>query len=144
MMLALSVPVASVAAPSISYYALSPILIVLGTAMLGVLAEAFVPREQRYYAQVGLSIAGLIAALIAIGVIHNTSTLTSSSALAIDGFTLFLQGTILVLSILSIMLIAERSVDTGSAVVAQAAVVAGTAADRRMATSTQVQTEIFP
>jgi NADH-quinone oxidoreductase subunit N len=144
MMLALSVPVASVPAPSISYYALSPILIVLGTAMLGVLAEAFVPREQRYYAQVGLSVAGLIASLIAIGIIHNTSTLTSSGALAIDGFTLFLQGTILVLSILSVMLIAERSVDTGSAVVAQAAVVAGSPADRRLATSTQVQTEIFP
>ncbi|MCW2528198.1 MAG: nuoN [Pseudonocardiales bacterium] len=143
-MLALSVPVASVTAPSISYYALSPILIVLGTAMLGVLAEAFVPREQRYYAQVGLSIAGLVASLVAIGIIHNTSTLTSSGALAIDGFTLFLQGTIVVLSILSIMLIAERSVDTGSAVVAQAAVVAGSPADRRLATSTQVQTEIFP
>jgi NADH-quinone oxidoreductase subunit N len=141
---AAAAPVTHVNAPSISYYGLSPIFIVLGVAILGVLVEAVVPRESRYVAQVALSLAGLVAALIAVCVIHNSAILTASNALAIDGFTLFLQGTILVLAMLSILLIAERSVDTGSAVVAQAAVVAGSAADRQLVTSERVQTEIFP
>ena len=70
--------------------------------------------------------------------------LTASNALAIDGVTLFIQGTILVLAALSVLLIAERGVEPGSAIVASAAVVVGSPADRRLATSTRVQTEIFP
>ncbi len=38
-------------APSVSYHALAPILIVLGAALVGVLAEAVVPRAERYTAQ---------------------------------------------------------------------------------------------
>jgi NADH-quinone oxidoreductase subunit N len=136
--------VGTVHAPSISYYALSPILIVLAMAMVGVLAEAFVPRESRYVVQVGLTISGLLAALVDLAVIHNASVLTISGSLAIDGFTLFIQGAILIFALLSVLLIAERSVDTGSAVVAQAAVVAGSPADRRLITSERVQTEVFP
>ena len=127
-----------------SYYALSPILIVLAAALVGVLAEAFAPRESRYGVQVVITLGGLIAALVAVGIIHSTSTLTVDRAVAIDGFTLFIQAVILIMAILSMMLVAERSVDTGSAVVAQAAVVAGSPADRRLLTSARVQTEIFP
>jgi NADH-quinone oxidoreductase subunit N len=58
---------------------------------------------------------------------------------------LFLQGTLLVLGLMSMLLLAERSVDVGGgAFVAQAAVVAGSARDRRMLTSTRIQTELFP
>jgi NADH-quinone oxidoreductase subunit N len=43
------------------------------------------------------------------------------------------------------LLLAERSVDVGGgAFVAQAAVVAGSARDRRLLTSTRIQTELFP
>ena len=66
-------------------------------------------------------------------------------AIAVDGPTLFLQGTLLVLGMLSVLLLAERSVDVGGgAFVSQAAVVAGSARDQRMATSTRIQTELFP
>ncbi|MEP6851286.1 MAG: NADH-quinone oxidoreductase subunit NuoN [bacterium] len=133
-----------VTAPSLAYYALSPILIVLAAALVGVLAEAFVPRENRYVAQMVITLGGLGAALVAVAIIHDTSLVTAADALSIDGFTLFLQGTILVLSMLSVLLIGERSVDTGSAVVASAAVVAGSRADRSLITSERVQTEIFP
>lgn len=135
---------ATIHAPSVSYYALCPILILLGAAMLGVLVEAFVPREERYFAQLVVAIGGLVAALVAVAVIHNESTLTAAGAISIDGFTLFVQGTILVMAILSVMLIAERSVDTGSAIVSSAAVVIGSPADRRLMTSERVQTEVFP
>ena len=139
-----SAPAGTIHAPSVSYYALCPILILLGAAMLGVLVEAFVPREQRYASQLIVTLGGLGASLVAVAVIRNESTLTAAGAISIDGFTLFIQGTILVMAILSVMLIAERSVDTGSAVVASAAVVIGSPADRRLMTSERVQTEVFP
>jgi len=131
-------------APSLSYAAIAPILIMLSVACVGILVEAFAPREQRFNIQLGLTIAGLVAALIDVIVIRHTSTLTAAGALSIDGPTLFLQGTILLLAILSTMLIAERGIDGDSPIVASAAVVVGSAADRRLATSERVQTEVFP
>ena len=46
--------------PSVEYGLLSPMLIVFGAAIAGVLVEAFVPRERRYAVQVVLSLAGLV------------------------------------------------------------------------------------
>ncbi|MGI8882287.1 MAG: NADH-quinone oxidoreductase subunit NuoN [Jatrophihabitans sp.] len=130
--------------PSIAYHALMPVFIVLGAAMVGVLVEAFASRELRYPLQIGVAVGGLAAALVDIGIIHSTHLVTAANALAIDGVTLFLQGSIVAMALPATLLIAERSVDTGSAVVAQAAVVAGSPADRRLITSTRIQTEIFP
>ena len=48
--------------PSVEYFLLSPMLIVFGIAIVGVLAEAFLPRRLRYGAQVILALAGLAAA----------------------------------------------------------------------------------
>lgn len=52
--------------PSVEYGLLSPIFIVFGVAVAGVLIEAFVPRRARYGAQVLLTLGGLIAAIAAI------------------------------------------------------------------------------
>jgi NADH-quinone oxidoreductase subunit N len=131
-------------APSISYAALAPILIVLGVACLGILVEAAVPRTRRFPVQVGLAVLGLLVALVDVITLRGTSILTASSALAIDGVALYLQGAILVLGVLSILMMAERGVEPGSAIVASAAVVVGSPADRRLAGTDRVQTEIFP
>jgi NADH-quinone oxidoreductase subunit N len=130
--------------PSISYAAIAPILIVLAAACVGVLFEAVLPRSQRFYAQVALTLAALLAAFIDVIAIRGHSVVTASRAIAIDGTSLFLQGTILVLGALAVLLLAERGVEPGSAIVAQAAVVVGSPADRRLASSDRVQTEIFP
>lgn len=139
--------------PSIDYKALAPILIVIGAALVGVLVEAVVPRRERFTAQVGVTLVGLAAALITVGLIHDTKVMTPlpgaggpsfTGALAIDGTGLFLQGTILVLAILATLLIAERSVDSTSAIVASAAVVVGSPEDRRLSVTDRVQTEVFP
>lgn len=139
-------------APSISYAAISPILIVLGAAIVGVLAEAVLPRADRFVAQVGITLAGLVGAIVAVGVIHDTNTATPSpkgsnvpfaGSLAIDGTGLFIQGSVLVLAVMAALLMAERSVDR-SPVVASAAVVVGSPDDRRLSRSDRVQTEIFP
>ena len=46
--------------PSIVYSSLWPILIVFGAACIGVLVEAFLPRERRYVAQVAVSLGALV------------------------------------------------------------------------------------
>jgi NADH-quinone oxidoreductase subunit N len=136
---------ATITTPSISYAGLLPVLIVLGAACVGILVEAFAPRESRYALQVGVMILGLLGGLVAVVVAAGTNELTAAGALAIDGPALFLQGTLLVLGLMSTLLMAERSVDVGGgAFVAQAAVIAGSARDRRMLTSDRIQTELFP
>ena len=131
-------------APSISYHALAPILIVLGAAMLGVLAEAVVPRAERYAVQLGVALLGLTAAALDVATLHGTNITTVADALAIDNAGLFLQGTILILAIMSTLLIAERSVDVGSPIVASAAVVVGSPTDRALSRTDRIQTEVFP
>lgn len=140
----LASPFDKVHAPSLAYHALLPIFFVLGAALFGVLAEAFVPREARFTVQVGIAGAGLVAAFVDVITLHGASVLTAGGAIAIDGVGLFIQGTVLILAILSLMLIAERSVDVGSPIVAQASVVPGSPRDAALATSERVQTEVFP
>jgi NADH-quinone oxidoreductase subunit N len=53
--------------PPIDYAAIAPLLIVLGAACAAVLLEAFLPRHQRWPAQVGLSVVALGAAGLALG-----------------------------------------------------------------------------
>jgi NADH-quinone oxidoreductase subunit N len=135
----------TVTAPSISYKGLSPILIVLGAACVGVLIEALLPRAARWAAQLVVSVGGLGAALLAVVLLAGRNTTTAAGAIAVDGAGLFLQGTLLVLGLLSLLLLAERSLDVGGgSFVAQAAVVAGSAADRAQLTSQRAQTEYFP
>ncbi|MET8650557.1 NADH-quinone oxidoreductase subunit NuoN [Nocardia aurea] len=102
---------ATVPAPSIEYSTLSPMLIVFGAAVAGVLVEAFAPRRFRYGIQVVLGVAALAAALAAVVLLAGTSETAVSGAVAIDGVTLLLQGTILVVSILGLLLIAERGIE---------------------------------
>ncbi len=145
MLSAAASPLAKVAFPGLAYNAVLPILIVLGAALVGVLAEALVPRELRYQAQLAITGAALVAAACDIVALHGTRIVTASNAIAIDPPGLFLQGTIVVMAFVSLLLVAERSDDVGgSAIVAQAAVVVGSQRDRQMATSTRIQTEIFP
>jgi NADH-quinone oxidoreductase subunit N len=143
----------TISTPSVGYRVLLPIFIVLGAALIGVLVEVVVPRADRFTVQVGVTLAGLIAAAIAVAVLHNNTLTTPSprgtdvifaGSLAIDKVGWFIQGTVLVLAVMSTLLMAERSVDVGSPIVASSAVVVGSPEDRRLAASDRVQTEIFP
>ncbi|WP_442800078.1 NADH-quinone oxidoreductase subunit NuoN [Nocardia sp. NBC_01730] len=86
-------------------------LIVFGAAVLGVLVEAFLERRYRYGTHLVLSLVGLVAALVAVVALAGTESTAIAGAVAIDGFSLFLQGTILVVSILGVLLIAERGAE---------------------------------
>ena len=52
--------------PHIEYAQLWPLFVVFGVACVGVLVEAFVPRGVRYVTQVGLTVVGLLAVVIAL------------------------------------------------------------------------------
>ncbi|HJQ44092.1 MAG TPA: NADH-quinone oxidoreductase subunit N, partial [Jatrophihabitantaceae bacterium] len=134
----------TIPAPSVSYHDLAPILIVIGAALLGVLAEALVPRAERYAAQVTISLAGLVAAGISVAELHGTNETTVKGALAIDSAGLFMQGTIVALAIMSVLLVAERTVDDRSPIVASASVVVGSPRDQELSRTDRMQTEIFP
>ncbi|GGN81570.1 NADH-quinone oxidoreductase subunit N [Nocardia rhizosphaerihabitans] len=99
---------ATLPAPSIEYHLLAPMLIVFAVGVVGVLVEAFVPRPFRYLTQVVLSLAGVIGALVAVTLLAGTESTAVVGAVAVDGVTLFMQGTILLVALLGLLLIAER------------------------------------
>src|SRR5919199_5299009 len=134
-----------IAAPSISVAALAPLLIVFGAAAVGVLVEAFAPRERRHPVQVGVALLGTVGALAATILLAGGHRITAGGALAVDGAGLFLQATIAGLGALSILLFAERSLDPARpAFVAVAAVPAGSPRDRELLTDQRVPTEVYP
>jgi NADH-quinone oxidoreductase subunit N len=102
---------ATVPAPSIEYGKLSPMLIVFGVAVVGVLVEAFFPRKYRYATHLMLGLAGLVAALVAVIRLAGTNATAMVGAVSVDGVTLFLQGTIIVVAILALLFIAERGAE---------------------------------
>jgi NADH-quinone oxidoreductase subunit N len=144
--------------PSIEYGLLSPMLIVLGAAVLGVVIEAFLPRRQRYGAQVVLSLIALVAAFVAVVVLardlHGGNGFHAvMGAVAIDMPALFLQGTILLVGVLGVLLIGERRIGTPgeqrgegglNAFTPQASAVAGSVAEQLATKAGVIQTEVFP
>ncbi len=145
-MTSLNLAAGEIPAPHIEYGRIAPILIVLGAAAIGVLIEAFVSRENRYWAQVQVALLGLVAAFawtVALGVSSTPHHVSAMGALGIDGPTLFIQGTILVLALLSLLLIAERRHEP-SPFTAQASSVPGSPEERESLVAGIVQTEVFP
>jgi NADH-quinone oxidoreductase subunit N len=136
---------ATFSVPHIEYGTLSPLLIVLGVATLGVLVEAFLPRRWRYATQFTLALVGIVAALVATILVAGTSKVTAEGAVAVDGVTLFLWVILLVMGGLALLLVAERGVDGGSmAFASQAAALPGTEQERVADARRVEQTEVFP
>jgi NADH-quinone oxidoreductase subunit N len=132
-------------APDLSLAALAPLLFIFGAACVGVLVEAFWPRDTRHPVQVGVALVGTVGALVCTLLLAGTREVTAGGALAVDGAGLFLQATIAGLGTMAILLFAERSLDPArSAFVTSAAVPAGSPRDRELLTSTRVQTEVYP
>ncbi|MFI9402699.1 NADH-quinone oxidoreductase subunit NuoN [Nocardia sp. NPDC052316] len=102
---------ATIPAPSIEYSLLSPMLIILGAGVISVLVEAFMGRRFRFGTQLLLSLAGLVAALVAVVLLAGREGTAMVGAVAVDGVTLFLQGTILVVAILGVLFMAERGAE---------------------------------
>lgn len=154
--LAAAEPVDRIPAPHIEYAQLAPTLIVVGAAVIGVLVEAFVPRKSRYYVQVFLAVAALASAFAAVvglaagGYGSDKAHIAAMGAIAVDGPALFLQGTILLASIVAVFTFAERRLDPAAhgnrvdSFAAQAASVPGSDSEKAAVKAGFTTTEVFP
>ncbi|WP_034267631.1 NADH-quinone oxidoreductase subunit NuoN [Actinospica robiniae] len=133
-------------APPVEFGKLSPMLIAFGAATLGILVEGLVPRASRYRVQVGLALVGIAAAFGAVLALSKTGVqLVAQGSVAIDGTTLFLQGTILVIAFVGFLVIAERKTDQNQdAFAAQGASVPGSQSERDTTRMGWQSTEIYP
>lgn len=154
--LAAQAPVDRIQPPAIEYAQLAPTLIVVGAAVLGILVEALVPRKARYHVQVFLTLAALASAFAAVvglaagGYGSTKARIAAMGAIAVDGPALFLQGTILLASIVAIFTFAERRLDPAAhgkrvdSFAAQAASVPGSESEKAAVKAGFTTTEVFP
>ena len=105
--------------------------------------------------QVVLTLVGLVAALVATvwspaasssaATTRRTASSPPRARSRVDGPTLFLWGLLLVLSIISVLMFAERRLEGGiTAFAGQAAALPGTEAEREASTQGLEHTEVFP
>jgi NADH-quinone oxidoreductase subunit N len=141
--------------PHIEYAELWPMLVVFGVACLGVMVEAFLPRERRYPVQTVLTLAGLVVALVGTCLVAADLTslgdgvarglIASEGTLVVDGPTVFFWGLILVFAIGGALLFAERRLEGGvSAFAGQAAALPGSEAERQASSRGLDHTEVYP
>jgi NADH-quinone oxidoreductase subunit N len=135
--------------PDIAWAQLTPVLLVLGAAVVGVLVEALVPRRARRAVQLALTLAALAAAVVAVAALWSDVDATGGTdvlggSLLVDGPTLVLQGTIAVLALLAVLVIADRT-DTGEdAFTPQGASVPGSGYEEAARLAGLQQTEVYP
>ena len=139
--------------PHLAYGSLWPILVVFGAACVGVLIEAFLPRQWRYVAQFGTALVAIVVALVGVGFVADglpqfgdgtaRGIFGSEGTIALDGPTMFLWGLVLVFGLGGVLLFAERRVEGGvSAFAGQAAALPGTESERQSAGLDH--TEVYP
>jgi proton-translocating NADH-quinone oxidoreductase chain N len=148
--LAAAAPAGTIKAPSIEYGQLSPMLVVFGAAVAGVLVEAFAPRQVRRAVHMVLALGSLAAAFILTIVVAGMHSLyakgspghiAAMGAVAVDRPTLFIQGTVVVLAFVSVLLIGDTS---NSPFAAQAAATPGSPEESESLAAGFLHTEIFP
>ncbi|MFT3662908.1 MAG: NADH-quinone oxidoreductase subunit NuoN [Gordonia sp. (in: high G+C Gram-positive bacteria)] len=126
-MTTLAIETLAVQTPSIAYSRLAPMLIVFGAAVVSVLVEAALSAAPgvtgasaaavsrlRHRIQLTLASAALVVAFVGVVVLALRGTeaeSTVSGAVVIDGPSLFLQGTVLLLSIAAVAFMGERRLD---------------------------------
>lgn len=131
--------------PAVNYYAIAPILILFGAAVVSVLVEAFAPRRARRAVQLVIVITSIVAALLVTVDLRGTRLVTGEGALAVDGPTLLMWGALLVMALLSAFLMAERTIDPlGDAFAARASTLPGSEDERQFAARGYLQTEVWP
>lgn len=127
-------------APVLSYSLLSPILILLGAALIGVLVEAFVSKALRPAVQLTLTLGALLLSLMQVWRIRGQQSLTAAmGSVTIDGTAVLIQASILIISIISIFLIADAE-----HFAALPAALPGSEEERNALKSGNQVTEVYP
>jgi NADH-quinone oxidoreductase subunit N len=126
--------------PVLNYTLLSPMLILLGGAIIGVLVEAFMSKALRPITQLSVTIGSLILALVQVWRIRNDQSLTAAmGSVVIDGPAVLMQASILIISLISVLLIADAQQFT-----ALAASLPGSEEERHALQSGNQVTEVYP
>ncbi|HEX5510624.1 MAG TPA: NADH-quinone oxidoreductase subunit NuoN [Actinomycetales bacterium] len=146
-------------APEIDWGALAPMIAVLGAGVLGVVLEALLPRRLRNTAQVVLALAALVASLVLLSVLWakppvSVGTVGPAGAVGrltqgmnlsimVDRPALFLQSSIVVLALLAVLTMVERSRDADP-FTPQGSAVPGSEFENASRQAGLVQTEVLP
>ena len=126
--------------PVLNYTLLSPILILLAGALIGVLVEAFVSKALRSITQLTLTIGTLVLSLAQVWKIRNAqSTTAAMGSVVIDGPAILLQATMLIIAIISVFVIADTDHFT-----ALAAALPGSDEERHAVQTGNQVTEVYP
>jgi len=141
--------IAAFTPPEVAWGAMSPVVVVLGVAVLGVLVEAFVPARARRSVQVGLALAAPAGALVAVaalwsGVKASGGTTVLRGSLLVDGPGLVLWGTLALLALLAVLVVADRTETGEDAFAPSAAAVPGSDYEELARSRGVVQTEVYP
>ncbi|MBO9554627.1 NADH-quinone oxidoreductase subunit NuoN [Cellulomonas sp.] len=136
-------------APTIAWGPLSPVIIVLLAAVVGVLVEAFVPAARRRVVQLALSVVALGGALVAVaalwsGVSEDGGTAVLGGSLVVDGPTLVLQATLALLALLALLVVVDRTETGEDAFAPSAASIPGSDYEELARRKGVQQTEIYP
>ena len=134
-------------APTLEWMELSPLIVLLVAASLGILLEAFVPRASRYVVQSGLAAIAIVAALglTIANWIDLTPKVAAMGMLALDGPAYVFWAMLLIFGLGGVALFAERALGLGqSAFAASAASVPGSPIEREAEREGREHTEVFP
>jgi NADH-quinone oxidoreductase subunit N len=127
-------------APQLTYSLLAPMMIIFGAAVIGVLVEAFVGKARRAAIQLTLTLGALTLSLLQLWSIRDKfSTTAAVGAVVIDRAGIFLQGSILILAIVAVLLVADQD-----NFVSKASAIPGSAEEAESIKTGDQQTEIFP
>ncbi|MCL2090275.1 MAG: NADH-quinone oxidoreductase subunit NuoN [Micrococcales bacterium] len=155
--------------PQVDWALVAPVLVVLGAAVVGVLLEAFLPVVARRTAQVALSVAATVGALVAIGwswhrlsgvdaptdlaglrpggrALYALTTESGGSlgSLVVDGLTLVSQALVVVVALLSVVVMADRTATREDPFAPMVSAVPGSQYERLAASRGLAQTEVYP
>ena len=126
--------------PVLDYGLLAPMLIILGGAIIGVLIEAFLSSAIRLPAQLFISVMAIITSLLSLIVVRDRISISAAmKSITFDGAGVLLQGSVLIIALLSIFLIADQTNFT-----AAAATVPGSTEEREAHLGQSRTTEVFP
>jgi NADH-quinone oxidoreductase subunit N len=103
------------------------------------------PRAARFRAQLVVSFGGLLIALAALFFAGSTDGIIAEGAIAWDGPARFLQGLILVLSLVAFLLFTDRKIDPGrDAFAPRVSAIPGSAEEQSLTQKLVQQTEVYP
>ena len=153
------------AAPVLNWDALTPVLLILGAGVLGVLVEAFLTRRARLLVQAVLSLSAILASGVFLYLRWESVKTAGAAAVADpqyqvsegflpgaqmsaglteDSFSIAAQAILLVIGLLAVLVMADRTAVGDGAFAAQAADRPGSAEETESLHAGWTTTEVFP